>query len=521
LKEQPVSRYYEQPVAWTIDLKVPADAKEGEYQIAGAIGYQVCRETACDPPNAAHFEVKLPVKQTASAGQLPLTFTPEKYSTVATIAKVSAKDGAAPATAKDAAKAEPISAAMLGLYLLLGLVGGFILNLMPCVLPVIGLKILSFAEQGGQERIRVFNLNLWYSIGIIAVFMVLASIAAFLNMGWGEQFTLTWFKVAMIGLVFVMALSFLGVWEIPIPGFIGGNQVSKLQSKEGLTGAFFKGVFTTVLATPCSGPFLGPIFGFTLGQPTYVTFVLFASIGVGMASPYLVLGVFPGLMRALPKPGAWMDTFKQLMAFFLLATVVYLFSTISADYYVSVLSMIVGLWFACWLIGRMPVTAEFGPKVRRWAVAIAIAGLVTIASFRMLVPSPHELPWQPYTPTALAAARAQGKTVVVDFTAQWCPTCKLNLYFSINTPRVYGVVKEHDVVPLLADWTDRNDQIKQKLAELKSNSIPVFAVYPAGKPEEAVIILRDLVTEEQVVQAIKQAGPSRPKVDQTATAMNK
>jgi thiol:disulfide interchange protein len=171
--------------------------------------------------------------------------------------------------------------------------------------------------------------------------------------------------------------------------------------------------------------------------------------------------------------------------------------------------MIVGLWFACWLIGRLPETAEFGAKMRRWAVSATIAGLVTMAAFKMLGPSPHELPWQPYTPVALEKARSEGKTVVIDFTAQWCLTCKWNLHNSINTPRVYDVVKQNDVVPLLADWTDRNDEIKQKLTELKSNSIPVFAVYPAGRPEDAVIILRDLVTEAQVVQAIKQAGPSQ------------
>ncbi|MEQ8788594.1 MAG: thioredoxin family protein [Pirellulaceae bacterium] len=512
VKEQPITRYYEKPVSWTVDLKVPSDAKAGEYPIAGGVGYQTCLETNCDP-NAAKFAATLAVAEKAESGQLPLAFSPWKYVEAAEIAETTAAQA-------ESKRAEPINAATLGLYVLFGLLGGLILNAMPCVLPVIGLKIMSFAQQGGQDRFRVLSLNLWYSIGIIAVFLILATLAAFLNLGWGEQFTYTWFKVAMIGLVFAMALSFLGVWEIPIPGFVGGSQASALQSQEGATGAFFKGVFTTVLATPCSGPFLGPVFGLTLSQPAYVTYVLFASVGVGMSSPYLLIGAFPELVRFVPRPGAWMDTFKQLMGFVLLATVVFLFSTVAADYFIPTLTLLVGLWFACWLIGRLPATAESGQKLRRWAAAATICAIAGMFGFKALGPSDHELPWQPYSPTALAAARADGKTVVVDFTANWCLTCKTNLKFSINTPKVHELVEKNEVVPLLADWTDRNDEIKRKLAELNSTSIPVFAVYPAGKPDEAVIILRDLVSESQIVEAIEKAGPSQEQVDETATAMN-
>jgi thiol:disulfide interchange protein len=174
---------------------------------------------------------------------------------------------------------------------------------------------------------------------------------------WGEHFTLPWFKVALTGLVFAMALSFLGVWEIPIPGFVGTGRAGKLQAEEGPGGAFFKGVFTTILATPCSGPFLGPLFAFLLKQPPYVTYLVFGAVGLGMASPYLIVGAFPKLIRFLPKPGAWMETFQQLMGFLLLATVVYLFWTMTSTYFVPTLTLLlVGLWPACWWIGRTPLT---------------------------------------------------------------------------------------------------------------------------------------------------------------------
>ncbi|CAN0381929.1 unnamed protein product, partial [Ectocarpus sp. 4 AP-2014] len=157
----------------------------------------------------------------------------------------------------------------------------------------------------------------------MAVFMLLASLAAFASYGWGELNTHATYRIGMVVFVFAMALSFLGVWEIPLPGFAGGKGANELQQKEGFSGAFFKGAFTTILATPCSGPFLGPVFVYLISQSTAITFLMFAAIGLGMASPYLLIGAFPNLVRFLPKPGAWMETFKQLMGFVLMGTAVY------------------------------------------------------------------------------------------------------------------------------------------------------------------------------------------------------
>jgi thiol:disulfide interchange protein len=337
-------------------------------------------------------------------------------------------------------------------------------------------------------------------------------------MGWGAQFQRTGFNVFLAAVVFVMALSFLGVWEIPLPGFVGSKEANQLASREGAGGAFFKGVLTTVLATPCSGPFLGPVFGFTVRQSPVITYLIFGCIGLGMASPYLIIGAFPRLIRFLPKPGAWMDTFKQMMAFVLLGTVVFLFTFMNRDYLVPTFALLVGLWAGCWWIGRVPLYEGWNKIARAWVAGSVFAAIVGVASFHYLLPGPALLPWQPYSPATLAKLTSEGKTVMVDFTADWCLTCKLNLKTAINTQEVQQVVQSNGVVPLLADWTNESEEIQKALDALGSNSIPVLAIYPAGKADKP-IVLPDLLSRDRVVEALKSAGPSAEKPKSATTAM--
>ncbi|MEN6558033.1 MAG: thioredoxin family protein [Thermoguttaceae bacterium] len=415
----------------------------------------------------------------------------------------------APGEAPTAATASSAHRDTLLRLCLAAFLGGLILNVMPCVLPVISLKLMAFLEQSGESRGRVFLLNVWYSVGLLSVFMVLAALAATLGWAWGEQFTHVWFKVAMTAVVFVMALSFLGVWEIPIPGFLGVGRANQLQSKEGPGGAIFKGVFATILATPCSGPFLGPVFGYLLNQPPATVYAVFGSVGLGMASPYLVLGAFPQLIRMLPRPGAWMETVQQLMGFLLLGTVVYLFNTLSPRWFVPTLTLLMGLWLACWWIGRTPLTASTG---RRWTAKIGgllVAALIGWFAFTVLVEE-SKIPWQPFSPQAVERARAQGKTVMVDFTANWCPNCKTNSKLAIDTEAVAALIHRNGVVPMLADWTDESPMIKKALNDLGHNSIPLLAIWPADRSQK-VITLPDLLLESQVLDALQKAGPSQTK----------
>lgn len=489
--------HYEGPITFTTFVTVPKSAKVGEtHLIDGIIGFQVCKSKAqCNQPTGARFTFSLPIQSQTAEGEIPATFEKATYGEAA-------DEAAKHATA-------PLDAKMLLTVIGASLLGGLILNLMPCVLPVIGLKILSFVEQAHHDRKRVLSLNLWYSSGLLLVFLALATLSVVLNKGWGEQFTSTWFNIALSGLVFAMALSFLGVWEIPIPGFVGSGRAGDLAQQEGATGAFAKGILTTVLATPCSGPFLGFVFGFTLNKPAYIVYVVFASIGLGMALPYLLIGVMPQLMRFLPKPGAWMETFKQAMGFVLLGTVVFLFTFIDKNYLVPTFAILMAIWAGCWWIGRVPLTADLGKKAVGWATGIAVMVVLGGGAFAALRPAEPILPWKPFTVAAVEEAKKEGKIVMVDFTADWCLTCKTNLKLAVDTKKTLEAVKKYEVVPFLADWTKPSDEIKATLNALGSNSIPVLAIYPAGQPDKP-IILRDLLSQQQVLDALEEAGASKP-----------
>lgn len=505
---------------------------EVPHSIDALIGFQTCTEATCDLPWAVRLKAQLP--QSTGPAEGSLAFSTARYADVAQAPTAidfavdgetlqGGLDGRPITSAKPVSQRQQLPLS-LPLALLMGLAGGLILNLMPCVLPVLGLKLMSFAQQSGRARQEILILNLWYCAGLYAVFFVLAtaSVAANLglagnNLAWGEQFASAKFNIVMCGIVFAFALSFLGTWELPIPGFIG-ERAGQVQSQEGATGSFLKGVLSTVLATPCSGPYLGPVFGFTLTQTTAVTYAVFAAIATGMSLPYLLVGAFPGLVKFLPKPGAWMETLKEFLGFVMLGTVVYLFTFLGDQRVVPTFSMLIGIWAACWWVGRAQQSGGGSIGYGRWLQAAGILATIAYLSFLFLGPVVSVIEWEkPFSRSRLLEHRQCGATVMVDFSADWCPTCKFNLATAIETNRVKEAIEANRIVPMLADWTDGSPEIKSMLESLESKSIPVLAFFPAtqpGQPLAAPIVLRDLITESQVLSAIRDAGPSQAKLIQ-------
>ena len=388
----------------------------------------------------------------------------------------------------------------------LAFLGGLILNVMPCVLPVVGLKIMGFVSQAGEDRGRILVLNLAYAAGIIVVFAALAALAIVFNFGWGQQFQYFSVRLAVTLGLFAFALSYFNIWEIPVPGMASGKASQELQRQEGLTGAFSKGVFATLLATPCSGPMLGGVFGATIGLPATHVALIFLTMALGMSTPYVLIGLRPDWIRWLPKPGAWMETFKQFMAFFFLAAVAFFFYQFSDENKFPVFVTLMGVWFGCWIIGLVPNWETLRKRLVAWIAGISVATAVGLGAF-LGFKADSQLQWVDYNEASLRQYQAQGKTVLLDFSAKWCVNCLVNLETAIDTRQTRELVEELDVIVMYADWTNHDPEVTQKLEELNSKSIPMLAIYPGDRPGDP-IILRDLVTQSTVLSALRSAGPS-------------
>lgn len=466
-------------------------------------GLLVHRANPAEPPLG--YEVRLPL---ASLGESPV--------------RTSSVTGAASAAPSNT-RARP-----LVLMLVFAFLGGLILNVMPCVLPVIALKILSFVNQSKESPARVRALGLVYGAGVLVSFLALAGLAiSVISAGrlasWGMVLQDQTARVFLTVLITLVALNLFGVFEVTLGGRAAGAATA-LTARHGYPGAFFNGVLATILATPCTAPFLGAALAFAFTQPAWVTVLVFLFVGLGLAAPFVVLCWQPAWLKLLPKPGPWMERFKVAMGFPMLATAVWLFWFTAPRFgkngvlWLGLFLVVVAL--AAWIWGEF---VQRGARRRGLAMALA-AAFLAVGYFYLLEGklrwrtqvagasaegtiqhSPDGIAWQVWSPEAVEAARAAGHPVLVDFTADNCLNCQVNKATSLEIKETREKLKQINAVAFLADFTDNDPRIARVLQQYQRAGVPLVLVYPKD-PAAPPIVLPPILTPKIVLDALDKAA---------------
>ena len=437
---------------------------------------------------------------------------------IAAIPGTVAAPPAAPALTLPRAAAAPpappaFSFALLASTVFFAFLGGLLLNLMPCVFPVLFLKGLALVQSGAEERHKLRAHGMVYAAGILVSFWALVGAllglrAAGATLGWGFQFQSPVFLALMAALLFFLGLSLAGQFEIGLTLTSAGGS---LAAKQGYAGSFFTGVLAVIVATPCTAPFMGAAIGYALAQPAAVTFAIFTALALGLAAPYVALTLQPAWTRVLPKPGVWMDILKQAVSVPIFGTVIWL-TWVVADAYgaallLALLSIFLLLAIAGWFLGRWPA--------QRWATLVAALLLLTVLA--ACITAPRELAeapaqpsskdptarsaaWQPWSADGVQHALAAGQPVFVDFTASWCLSCQVNERVALSQPEVMQAFGEKNVALFKADWTREDPAITQALTALGRSGVPVYALYVQG--ETSPRLLPQVLTPGIVLDAI-------------------
>jgi thiol:disulfide interchange protein DsbD len=401
--------------------------------------------------------------------------------------------------------------------LIFAFIGGLILNLMPCVLPVLSLKVFSLVRHAGDHPETAWRQGAAFTAGVVISFWILAGLliglqAAGSHLGWGFQMQSPGFVLALIFLFFLLGLNLFGVFELGA-SLVGLDAKATGRIGNGLTSSFLNGALATLAATPCTAPFMGSAVGFAAEQPAFVALIIFTFLALGMATPYLLLTIFPGALRFVPKPGAWMEAFKQFMGFLLLATVIFLVYVFGAlvgqDQVPGLLAALLLAGVAAWIYGRWAgPNQKSGVRIVAWVLTVlvlvyAINWGATLA--RATPPKRSAMTqsgdWQPWTPEAVDEALAQGHPVFVDFTAAWCLSCKVNEKVALDTTDVQQAFARKNVALFVADWTHSDPAISAVLATFHRDGVPLYLLY-SPKAKDAPQILPAVLTPGIVVKAL-------------------
>ncbi|SOD15561.1 thiol:disulfide interchange protein DsbD [Fibrobacter sp. UWB16] len=481
--------------------------------------YQACDNSICLAPSQVTFGVG-PVgfnKKRASrddAGNMHGSATSTDANGNATGNVINAPSAAGNATE---------GAAGTFILLLSALFGGLILNLMPCVLPVLSLKLFSLIKQAGESRKRLLVLGTSTTLGILASFWALAGIVAAVkagggNAGWGMQFQSAGFIAFMVVILSAFAMSFFGVFEIWLPGS-ATTKMDKAGRKQGFWGAFFTGSLLVLLSTPCSAPFLGTAMGFAFTASTPVLFLFFTAAGVGLALPYMLVSTFPKILKVFPKPGAWMVTLQKIMGVLLLGTVVWLLwvvheqaGNVGVGIFAAISLLSIAMSFA---IGNIaPPGVAFFREVLSVGGAVVILAIIWFAfaspKFEAEVDAIFkarsvqlvtEDGWYRYTPELIEEFAKSGRTVFIDATADWCLTCKANEAAVLNRDDFKRAMDSLNVARVKADWTRETPEVTALLRSMGKSGVPAYAIYPAGDASKQ-IVLPELLTTSAIVEKI-------------------
>lgn len=398
-------------------------------------------------------------------------------------------------------------------YLVFAFIGGLILNVMPCVFPVLGIKIMNVVEQAGADKKQVLLHGLAYTLGILLCFWGLGGLVIALGKTWGFQLQSPSFVYGLCVFFLIFGLNMAGLFEI---GASAVGVGADLQARHGFSGSFFSGLLATVVATPCSAPFLGSALGYTVTLPALQAMLMFTMIGLGLASPFLVLSLIPSLVSALPRPGAWMESFKQAMSFLLFGTVAFLAwvltGMIEGQALLFLLFSLVIIALGCWIYGRWSLPHK-PARTRLIAVLLTFACLVGGMTFGWPTVEKSAaseaghlesgLAWESWSPEKAEKLRAEGKAVYIDYTAKWCFTCQVN-------KRVYKdaalqkLIADKQIVLLKADWTNEDPRITKALSDLGKAAVPVNVLYLPGKADP--VILPELLSVNNVSDAFRQVA---------------
>ncbi|RLD13931.1 thiol:disulfide interchange protein [candidate division KSB1 bacterium] len=403
------------------------------------------------------------------------------------------------------------------LAILFSFLGGMILNLMPCVLPVLSIKIMRFVKQAQDKKAKPWKHGVLFTIGVLLAFWTLAIALLILKaggeqLGWGFQLQSPTFLIILSVFMFLLGLSMFGVFEIGTSLTTVGGAVQS----EGWFGSLMDGVIATIVATPCTAPFMGGALGFALTQPAWVSLIVFTFLGLGMAFPFALITSIPALLKYVPKPGRWMESLKQFMGFLLVATVIWLLWVLGQQtgsvVLVLVLLDLLLTSVAAWIYGRWGNLAmEQRTRIIAWVLALLILGVsnwYVLENYHKYEETPSvtsisgEIDWQPYSDQLLQQLLDEGKPVFVDFTAKWCLSCQANEQITFSSEEVQKKFKELGIVALKADWTKRNPEITQALAKFGRMSVPLYVLYP-GRKDADPQLLPEVITPGIVLQALE------------------